>query len=129
MSKRKYGWLPDIPDQRDFLYATIVAPLRQDDLLIIFMEYRRAVPEAPSITHPPATSLILPPPALPGDSRSRGLKVPKVLPPVVDLRKGCSTVEDQGELGSCTANALSGALEFLDLIDDNNYTDKSRLFI
>jgi len=32
-------------------------------------------------------------------------------------------------LGSCTANALVGALEFLDKKDDSNYTDQSRLFI
>jgi hypothetical protein len=31
---------------------------------------------------------------------------PKKLPPKVDLRVGCSRVENQGQLGSCTANAL-----------------------
>ena len=30
---------------------------------------------------------------------------PKKLPKKVDLRRGCSRVEDQGQLGSCTANA------------------------
>ena len=39
---------------------------------------------------------------------------PKKLPPKVDLRAGCSRVEDQGQLGSCTANALVGNLEFLE---------------
>jgi len=78
--KRKYGWIPDIPDKRDFLYAKI-------------------------------------------------MKVPKILPDMVDLRKGCSQVEDQGQLGSCTANALVGNLEFLDIQDGNGYTDQSRLFI
>src|SRR6266700_8169700 len=38
---------------------------------------------------------------------------PKKLPPKVDLREGCSRVEDQGQLGSCMANALVGNLEFL----------------
>ena len=42
-------------------------------------------------------------------------KVVRKLPPRVDLRAGCSPVEDQGELGSCTAQALVGALEFLEL--------------
>ncbi|MBI3986023.1 MAG: C1 family peptidase [Lentisphaerae bacterium] len=42
-------------------------------------------------------------------------RAPRALPPRVDLRKGCSAVEDQGELGSCTAQALIGALEFLEL--------------
>lgn len=35
------------------------------------------------------------------------------LPPSVDLRPKCPPVVDQGELGSCTANALVGALGFL----------------
>ena len=37
---------------------------------------------------------------------------PKELPPAVDLRATCSAVENQGQLGSCTANALVGNLEF-----------------
>jgi hypothetical protein len=32
----------------------------------------------------------------------------------VDLRAECSPVEDQGSLGSCTGNALAGAVEFLE---------------
>lgn len=38
-----------------------------------------------------------------------------VLPPAVDLRKLCSPVRDQGELGSCTAFAIGvGMREFLE---------------
>ena len=76
----KLGWLPDLPDQRDVLYA---APLT----------------------------------------------IMKSLPPAVDLRPACPPVYDQGALGSCTANALSGAYEF-DLIKQkkNDYTP-SRLFV
>lgn len=40
-------------------------------------------------------------------------KIPAKLPAKVDLRPTCSPVENQKELGSCTANALAGALEFL----------------
>ena len=76
---RKYGWVPDVPDQRDFLYSAI----------------------RPKLT----------------------------LPASVDLRAGCSVIEDQGQLGSCTANALAGGLEFLDRKADGVYTDVSRLFI
>ncbi len=56
-------------------------------------------------------------------------KVPKTLPAKVDLRPLCSPVEDQGELGSCTANALAGALEFLMKKDRVTFADVSRLFI
>jgi C1A family cysteine protease len=34
------------------------------------------------------------------------------LPPRVDLRRECPAVYDQGRLGSCTANAIAGALQF-----------------
>ncbi len=76
----RYGWIPDLPDQRDRLYAAIAAP-------------------------------------------------PKELPGSVDLRPGCSTVEDQGALGSCTANALAGNLESLEKKAGKPATDLSRLFI
>ena len=59
----RYGWQPDLPDQRDFTYAA---------------------PRA----------------------------VAKALPPKADLRKNCPPVYDQGQLGSCTANAIAGAFEF-----------------
>lgn len=58
-----YGWIPDLPDQRDHLFAA-----------------------------PPA--------------------VVSALPTSVDLRPDCPPVYDQGQLGSCTANAIGGALEF-----------------
>ncbi|MGB9736570.1 MAG: C1 family peptidase [bacterium] len=80
MIKRKYGWRPDVPDQRDFLYAKII-------------------------------------------------RIPKKLPPKVDLIKYCSPVEDQGELGSCTANAIAGNIEFLENLTKKPFEDKSRLFI
>ncbi len=51
------------------------------------------------------------------------------LPKSVDLRAHCSTVELQGNLGSCTAQALAGNLEFLDNKIDHAYTDVSRLFV
>ena len=77
--KRSYGWIPDVPDQRDYLYGSICPRLK--------------------------------------------------LPPAVDLRKDCSSIEDQEALGSCTANALAGNLEFLDKRKDLTYVDVSRLFI
>lgn len=79
MIKRNYGWVPDRPDQRDYLYSAIKPRVR--------------------------------------------------LPKRVDLRETCSKIEQQGKLGSCTAQALAGNLEFLDRKDDLAYTDVSRLFI
>jgi C1A family cysteine protease len=76
----RYGWVPDLPDHRDFLFGA-----------------RR--------------------------------KVPAKFPPAVDLRGLCSPIEDQGQLGSCTANALAGAVEFLEDKDRFSFFDASRLFI
>ena len=56
-------------------------------------------------------------------------KPPKTLPSSVDLRPQCSPVEDQGQLGSCTANALVGNLEFLEKKAGHAPVDLSRLFI
>lgn len=65
----------------------------------------------------------------PADSRDR-LYAPKaiILPKVVDLRPYCSPVEDQGQLGSCTGNAIAGLIECLDRKSGKNL-DVSRLFI
>ena len=54
---------------------------------------------------------------------------PKTMPSRVDLSGQCPPVEDQGQLGSCTANALVGNLEFLELKAGHAVTDLSRLFI
>ena len=66
-SKRKvqhYGWIPDLPDHRDILYAAPVTAMQK-------------------------------------------------LPMQVDLRPQCpKEVYDQGQLGSCTANAIAAAIEF-----------------
>ena len=70
----RYGWIPDLPDQRDWLYATMM----------------------PSAAATQAS---------------------------VDWRSRCSSIEDQGQLGSCTANALVGNLEYLEP------QDFSRLFV
>ena len=60
----------------------------------------------------------------------QGIRPKKLrLPSMVDLRGTCSAVENQGALGSCTANALAGNIEFLDKWADSSYTDVSRLFI
>lgn len=51
------------------------------------------------------------------------------LPPSVDLRGQCPDVYDQGQLGSCTANAIAAALEFDQMKQKENAFTPSRLFI
>ena len=46
----------------------------------------------------------------------------------IDLRQYCTPVEDQGNLGSCTGNAIAGAIELLDK-RNRKQVDISRLFI
>jgi C1A family cysteine protease len=75
-----YGWIPDLPDQRDHLYA---APV---EMLV-------------------------------------------ALPPSADLRQQCPPVYDQGHLGSCTANAIAGAIEFDRMKQSLSDFTPSRLFI
>jgi C1A family cysteine protease len=51
------------------------------------------------------------------------------LPPKKDLRSGCPPVYDQGQLGSCTANAISGAIQFDQKKQKSKVFVPSRLFI
>ncbi|MCX6284228.1 MAG: C1 family peptidase [Bacteroidetes bacterium] len=76
----RYGWQPDLPDQRDFRFAASPAVLSE-------------------------------------------------LPGKTDLRPGCPPVYDQGELGSCTANAIGAAFEFGLIKQDAPAFMPSRLFI
>ncbi len=47
----------------------------------------------------------------------------------VDLRKWCSPVENQGSLGSCTAHAGVGVIEYFQNRAFGKYTNGSRLFL
>ena len=81
MPGHTFGWVPDLPDQRDFLYAAPVANMA-------------------------------------------------ALPTSMDLRSQCPrTVYDQGQLGSCTANAIAGALQFEQIKQSLHTFIPSRLFI
>jgi C1A family cysteine protease len=50
-------------------------------------------------------------------------------PPKVDLRKWCSPVENQGALGSCTAHAGVGVVEYYERRGFGNHVDGSRRFV
>jgi C1A family cysteine protease len=54
---------------------------------------------------------------------------PVEIPPVVDLSGKCTPVFDQGELGSCTGNAIVGALEYQENIQSETPVHLSRLFV
>lgn len=63
------------------------------------------------------------------DSRDYLYKISKTkIPNRIDLRQWCTSVEDQGALGSCTGQAIAGAIEYLNK-RYNKATDVSRLFI
>jgi len=51
------------------------------------------------------------------------------LPPKVDLRSKCPPIYDQGQLGSCTSNAIAGAYEFDQVQQHQADFMPSRLFI
>lgn len=52
-----------------------------------------------------------------------------VLPSKVDLSPFCSPVEDQSRIGSCTSQAIVGALEILENKNKDVFLDLSRLFL
>ena len=50
-------------------------------------------------------------------------------PPKIDLREWCSPIENQGILGSCTAQAAVGIVEYLENKAFGKHIDGSRLFV
>jgi hypothetical protein len=65
------------------------------------------------------------------DDLERRVFTPRLsrLPSAVDLRPWMTPVEDQGQLGSCAANALVGGLEYLVRRETGQHVDLSRLFV
>jgi C1A family cysteine protease len=58
-----------------------------------------------------------------------GLRASPAIPASVDLRPWFSPVEDQGHLGSCTANAGVGVIEYFQRRAFGRHIDASRLFL
>ncbi len=59
----------------------------------------------------------------------QSLTLMPALPAHVDLRSACPPVMDQGQMGSCTSQALAGAMDFLEISKDSRAGMLSRLFI
>jgi hypothetical protein len=68
-------------------------------------------------------------PAAPSATDFRAVPNLAALPRQVDLRRDCSPVEDQGQVGSCCANAMVGAMEYLERKKGEPAVDLSRLFV
>ena len=98
------GWLPDYPDYRDFTPDSTAIPARLKQLGVT-----KSVKD------------------LMGQLK---MKTPKKLPiTVADLEPAFPPVEDQGDLGSCTANAGVGIMEYYERRAFGRHLDASRLFL
>jgi len=62
-------------------------------------------------------------------SRPLGAVSTAAIPATVDLRQWCSPIENQGNLGSCTAHAGVGLLEYFERRAFGRHLDASRLFL
>ena len=63
-------------------------------------------------------------------SKSAALrKTRKAAPASVDLRQWCSPIEDQGSIGSCTAHAGVGMMEYYERRAFGKHMDAARLFL
>jgi C1A family cysteine protease len=106
MEKMGMGWLHDYPDLRDY---TIEKDTISDNL--------KALGQKDSIK-----SMLK---KVGGAEPKKALS----LPTSVDLRAWCTPIENQGALGSCTANAGVGVVEYFEKRAFGTYLDASRLFL
>lgn len=100
------GWTPDLPDFRDF---TVDSP----EIKSIFETASKSTTDADPLKF----------------SRKPKSGSPVALPTVVDLRAWCSPIEDQGQIGSCTAQAGVGLLEYYERRFHGKFLNGSRLFL
>jgi C1A family cysteine protease len=105
------GWIRDLPDFRDNTTQT-------DDLTEKQVKRGATEPVSSILNRVSKGSKLS---AKAKDSLSSAKKV--------DLREFCSPIEDQGQLGSCTANAGVGLFEYFERRAFGKYVDGSRLFL
>ena len=108
-NRRYFGWLPDYPDFRDY-------GLKKDALST--KSIKEGVRD--TVAAMASKTCILFKPCEGKDGK---------LPAKADLRKWCSQIEDQGKLGSCTANAAIGLVEYFEKKANGNFINASRLFL
>jgi len=58
-----------------------------------------------------------------------GIAPQSTLPFLIDLRPKCSPVSDQGEMNSCVAFAVIGAMEYLENVQNNSTISLSQQFV
>ena len=111
--KHGLGWLPDVPSVKDYTEST---PAVASLLAKTSLQSR----VSPSSSTTSSTSA--------GGGGSGAAAAP-ALAPIVDLRAYFSPIEDQGHLGSCTANAAVGLVEYFERRAFAKHIDASRLFV
>ncbi len=99
------GWLRDYPDARDYT-----------------VDHTEVAPELKALGEKKSVKAML---AKVGATKP----IRSELPTEVDLRPWCSPIEDQGILGSCTAQAGVGLVEYFENRAFGQYLDGSRLFL
>ncbi len=99
------GWLPDYPDFRDYTVEQSELPLKL-----------KRLGEKNSVK-----SMI--------QKLGLGKSEEVSLPGSVDLTTGCSPIENQGNIGSCTAHAGIGIMEYCERRAFGKHIDASRLFL
>jgi C1A family cysteine protease len=109
-AKKGKGWLRDLPDFRDSVPSTSQLTKKQ-----IAKGIKKSV------------STILSEVDDKYKKRTRSKRL--TLSTKEDLRQWCSPVEDQGELGSCTAHAGISLYEYYERRAFGKYIDGSRLFL
>jgi C1A family cysteine protease len=106
-SGKGMGWLRDLPDFRDF------TPQSEKVATELYKATASLNPAIPK-----------------GGSGAVAAAAPiPTLAPVVDLRQWFSPIEDQSNIGSCTANAGAGLIEYFQRRAFGIHLDASRLFL
>ena len=120
------GWIPDYPDIRDYTKETAEVAEIFAGWEVTGAERKAADTGGDRRGKGPGSAM-----RRRGAEAGPGARAPisAALPARVDLREWCSAVEDQGQLGSCTANAGAGVIEYYERRAFGRHIEASRLFL